>query len=191
VVRRTRWGRTHQNYFRDYDPAVGRYVQSDPIGLLGGINTYSYALQQPVHLADPTGEFVPLVVPAIEGLANLVGMVAAGSVAVKYSTRESSAQPTSGGGSTCPPDDMCRRLRESLQNLFNILGNRPLDASPAGLIGPARAENLRLRQRMNDLTDLYNKLCGARTGILNTKLPVGPQRPSIPGTPTIHEFYSK
>lgn len=45
----------HYNYFRDYDPAVGRYVESDPVGLLGGINTYGYVGQNPLALVDPNG----------------------------------------------------------------------------------------------------------------------------------------
>jgi RHS repeat-associated protein len=43
------------NYFRDYDPSIGRYVESDPIGLRGGINTYSYADEDPVGSMDQYG----------------------------------------------------------------------------------------------------------------------------------------
>jgi RHS repeat-associated protein len=45
----------HQNWNRDYEPKVGRYVQSDPLGLSGGTNTYSYVLANPTRSIDPNG----------------------------------------------------------------------------------------------------------------------------------------
>jgi len=43
------------NYQREYDPAVGRYSQSDPIGLAGGVSTYSYVGGRVLSSVDPLG----------------------------------------------------------------------------------------------------------------------------------------
>ena len=44
------------NYFRDYDPPIGGYKQSDPMGLRGGLNTYVYGNADPIRFVDPQGE---------------------------------------------------------------------------------------------------------------------------------------
>ncbi|WP_241688432.1 RHS repeat domain-containing protein [Pseudoxanthomonas composti] len=43
------------NYFRDYEPGTGRYVQSDPIGFAGGISTYGYVSNSPLEYLDALG----------------------------------------------------------------------------------------------------------------------------------------
>ncbi len=45
----------HYNYYRDYDPSTGRYIQSDLIGLDGGLNTYGYAGGNPISNCDAYG----------------------------------------------------------------------------------------------------------------------------------------
>lgn len=45
----------HYNYFRTYDPGTGRYLESDPIGLEGGMNVFTYVENSPVQFIDPRG----------------------------------------------------------------------------------------------------------------------------------------
>jgi RHS repeat-associated protein len=94
LTRRTRWrkrvsvrrrasGRVHYNYFRDYDPAVGRYVQSDPLSVRehaqeaifrartyqsrpGNWSNFAYSLDNPLTYSDPTG-LVPGGLPLTTG----------------------------------------------------------------------------------------------------------------------------
>jgi RHS repeat-associated protein len=45
----------HYNYFRDNDPSIGRYIESDPIGLRAGMSTYFYVGGEPMKYRDRLG----------------------------------------------------------------------------------------------------------------------------------------
>ncbi|MDR7152748.1 RHS repeat-associated protein [Hydrogenophaga palleronii] len=62
----------HYNWNRYYDPAIGRYVTEDPIGLSGGVNFYAYAEGSPLRLLDPEGLSV-IQSPSIGGPGNSRG----------------------------------------------------------------------------------------------------------------------
>ena len=47
----------HYNYYRYYEPTIGRYLRADPIGLTGGINLYSHVKNKPIIHSDRTGLF--------------------------------------------------------------------------------------------------------------------------------------
>jgi RHS repeat-associated protein len=75
---------TNYNYFRDYDPNTGRYIQSDPIGLRGGsVSTYVYVNGNPILRIDLWGlqyaggltssPFVPMINPAWQDVFNNIG----------------------------------------------------------------------------------------------------------------------
>ncbi|PIT54762.1 hypothetical protein BHC44_03235 [Snodgrassella alvi] len=45
----------YYNLARHYNPQIGRYIEADPLGVMGGLNLYGYANANPLMYADPYG----------------------------------------------------------------------------------------------------------------------------------------
>lgn len=73
----------HYNYFRNYDPSTGRYVESDPLGLAGGLNVYAYGNLNPINTTDPLGLRSNPLQPLLDRLGRMLGRGASDKIVGK------------------------------------------------------------------------------------------------------------
>ncbi|MGC5887898.1 RHS repeat domain-containing protein [Ralstonia pseudosolanacearum] len=118
----------HYNASRDYDPAGGRYLQSDPVGLGGGsFSTFAYVKGQPTRYSDPKGQCIgPLVVPCII-LAQYGTEIAIG-VGIAAEIATGTPNPVSGVGSvgrTVAQEMGAIQAYNNYRQAKNAIGSRP------------------------------------------------------------------
>jgi len=126
----------HYNYFRDYHPGWGRYVQSDPIGLDGGINTYAYVGGNPPNYSDPSGLLTGIggaaVCALVAGATGISGYLTLGN-ALKTANEDTQA-------GSCPVSESLDSNRIlSDQDLLDYADRRMDDLAKAGQISRTTA----------------------------------------------------
>ncbi len=113
----------HYNHFRYYDPELGRYITSDPIGLDGGMNTYGYVSQNPLSRYDVTGEAWWLV-----GIG--IGAAITGYVFYVF---EQCVEECSCGKDKCKDGDTSSNMKCRVKCFFNNIGAKGKKGPREGL----------------------------------------------------------
>lgn len=152
----------HYNLLRDYQPTTGRYLQTDPIGLAGGINQYGYAYANPLSYSDPTGE-VPLV-----AVAWAYGRCVASCTAIDAAMGAMGMSCTTLG-------DAATDCAKDCLNPFNWFGGKKFKAAEdKGIIIPHRTQKAARRAAYRDAGIGKH---GAREPVSTKKLKPGSQSP--------------
>ncbi len=195
------------NYARDYDPNIGRYVESDPIGVSGGINTYAYTKGNPISRIDQFGLSSLIYNPStgtltiVNGAGQIVGVFPAGNNAQSGSRGPLPPGDYSFAYSTTHPDDAVNSPFGSYGNqVFNVPGcigcgvhsGRANSTDLAGRSGVNFATNGCIRTT-DVATGLIRQLAGTGdplSGLMVTSqfVPtnIPPFDPSLPGAPPVY-----
>ena len=118
----------NHNGFRDYSPELGRYIESDPIGLAGGVNPYVYARENPVRFSDPTG------LDAYSTVGGYAGGAIAGTIfsetgpldilAVEAGNVAGSAAGSAVGAMCKSKDQRCEEAKQDARRIYADLVNK-------------------------------------------------------------------
>jgi len=147
------------NYYRDYDATVGRYVESDPIGLRGGVSTFSYVSDRPLGSTDRMGlsEFTR----AVRGVG-LIDTIRADSAS---DDAEEAAEGSGLPGPISGPQDAYRHC------VWSCLMTQRIGSASAKFIGDSHELEGRERHQsqLDEAMDQANNVAGRQCGLMKDK----------------------
>ncbi|WP_421567529.1 RHS repeat-associated core domain-containing protein [Stenotrophomonas sp. PD6] len=131
------------NYYRDYDARTGRYVQSDPIGLEGGVATFAYAGSNPIINLDPSGlstlsmcarpENVLACAAAGIGSSGSAGTSSSGLGAAGVAAAASLARDSAKTQDDCPVQNKCEKIYATIRTILAVVKKRYWDMRQDGM----------------------------------------------------------
>jgi RHS repeat-associated protein len=143
----------HYNWHRQYDPTIGRYVQSDPLAFVDGPNVFAYAVSSPIQDFDPSGRETIVTFWQPRGY----GKSAFGHISININRRNFSFGPR--GWDTNPDADDYNRRNMSFRSGTGLL----LNLTPQ--------EEQRLQTCLEAKTKPYNTVANNCTGPIQQCLP--------------------